>query len=363
MRVLFLTRKHPPSVGGMQRVSYHLITEMKPRAEVIAVTWGGSQVFLPLFLPYALVKSVVVGRDVDLVHAGDAVMASVGWILGKLLNAPVVVTVHGLDITLPFKPYQWFIPRLLRDLDHVVCVSNSTLKACERRRIPPEKCTVIHNGVSVPAVTASQESARRQLSQILQRDIHGERVLLTVGRLVRRKGVHWFTERVLPRVLAADPDVRYVVVGSGPMASDIRSVASHPSVSGKVHLLGRVSDHDLDHLYAAADLFIMPNLPVPGDMEGFGLVALEAAAHGLPVLAADLEGIRDAVIPEQTGWLLEPGEIDSWVSRVLEALDDPDSLRRMGQLGPATARQRFAWKNMVDAYEDLFRRLTGSLES
>lgn len=358
MRLLFITRKHPPSVGGMQRLSYQLITHMRQRAHVSAVTWGGSQKLLPFFLPYALAKSIPAGRrGVDLVHAGDPVVAPIGWILKRLFSVPVVVTAHGLDITLPFAPYQWFIPNVLRDLDRIVCISRSTLGACIDRGIPSQKCVVIHPGVDVPSAIPSRERARRKLSHILKRELRGETVLLTVGRLVPRKGVHWFVECVLPQVLTAKPGVCYVIVGQGPSAARIHSAAGRPGVKGKVFSLGQVSDDDLAHIYAAADLFVMPNLPVPGDMEGFGLVALEAAARGLPVLASNLEGIRDAVVPGRTGQLLEPSNADAWVTGVLEALERPSALHRIAQVAPLAVGQRFAWETMADAYEDLFHQL------
>lgn len=80
----------------------------------------------------------------------------------------------------------------------------------------------------------------------------------------------------------------------------------------RVHLLGYLPESQLKTVYAAADVFVMPNLPVSGDVEGFGLVALEAATYALPVVAAALEGIQDAVVPERTGYLLSAGDAERW---------------------------------------------------
>jgi glycosyltransferase involved in cell wall biosynthesis len=182
-------------------------------------------------------------------------------------------------------------------------------------------------------------------------------VLLTVGRLVPRKGVAWFAESVLTQMLAAGAAVCYVVVGGGPEEGRVRARATHPDVNGSVHVLGQVPEDDLTRIYAAADLFVMPNLPTPGDMEGFGLVALEAAAHALPVLAADLEGIRDAVLPERMGLLLPPGDAAAWVEGVLDLLDNPATLHDMARLARVTVREHFTWAHMADAYEALFREV------
>lgn len=360
MRLLFVTRKYPPSVGGMQRLSHHLVGQMKERAQVTAVTWGRTQRLLPVFLPYALARSITAAqRGIDLVHVGDPVVAPIGWILRRLFCVPVVVTVHGLDITLPFEPYQWFIPRLLRNLDRIVCISRSTRQACIDRGIPSQKCVVIRPGVEVPSAMPSRKRARQHIGRLLHKKIQGKVVLLTVGRLVPRKGVYWFVKDVLPEVLAVKPEVRYVIAGGGPDESRIRSATRHPALKDRAWALGQVSEEDLAHIYSAADLFIMPNLPVPGDLEGFGLVALEAAARGLPVLAADLEGIQDAVLPGHTGRLLEPGNPEAWAAGTLKALEQQRFRNHIARVAPSLVREHFAWGNMVTEYEDLFRRLVG----
>jgi phosphatidylinositol alpha-1,6-mannosyltransferase len=181
--------------------------------------------------------------------------------------------------------------------------------------------------------------------------------MLTVGRLVPRKGHAWFVERVLPRILAVWPEACYVMVGAGPEEQRIRSLVARSRVGANAFLLGRVPSDDAACAYAGADLFIMPNLPWRGDMEGFGLVALESAAHGLPVLAADLEGIRDAVVPGHTGYLLKSGDAELWSATVLRLLADQRALKDLGAEACATAQAQYTWSKMADQYESLFRDL------
>ena len=358
MRILFVTRKHPPSVGGMQRLSHQLITHMRRRARVSAITWGGSQKLLPLFLIYALGRGISIGGcGVDLVHVGDPIVSPIGWILKKIFRVPVVGTVHGLDVTYPNPVYQWLVPRLLRALDSVVCISHSTYRECLERGIPADICAIIPPGVTVPSVRLDRDTARQWLEEVVERDLQGVAVLLTVGRLVPRKGVAWFVESVWPRVLRGGGDVCYVVVGRGPDEERVRALMARPEVAGKSHMLGRVSEGDLARVYAAADLFVMANTRTPGDMEGFGLVALEAAAYGVPVLAADLEGIQDAVVSGKTGCLLQSGDADVWVEGVLKMLSDPTGLQKMSRLAYAAVQERFTWANMADAYHALFCEL------
>ena len=358
MRVVFVTRKHPPSIGGMQRLSQQLVSQMRRRAQVGAITWGGSQKLLPLFLVYAVWRGISLCRHgVDLVHVGDPVVSPVGWILKRIFRVPVVVTVHGLDVTYPNSIYQWLIPRLLRTLDSVVCISRNTCHACVERGIPAELCVVIPPGVSMPPVHLERNTARNWLEETVQRDLKDVTVLLTVGRLVPRKGVAWFAEFVWPRVLRARRDVCYVVVGEGPEEGRVRALMARPDVAEESHMLGSVSDEDLTRVYAAADLFVMANLRTPGDVEGFGLVALEAAAYGVPVLAADLEGIQDAVVSGEMGRLLPSGDEDVWVEGVLGMMGDPASLRRMSLSARSAVQERFTWDRMAESYHALFSKL------
>jgi glycosyltransferase involved in cell wall biosynthesis len=180
-------------------------------------------------------------------------------------------------------------------------------------------------------------------------------VLLTVGRLVPRKGVAWFVESIVPRLIASGKRFHYVIVGSGPQEESVRDLINRQGSAGVVHPLGQISEADLARAYIAADLFVMPNIRVQGDMEGFGLVALEAGAHGLPVLAADLEGIRDAIIPGQTGALLPSEDVTQWTGGLLALFNDRTSLDKLAQMSRATVQDRFSWSRMVDEYQVLFQ--------
>ena len=356
IRVLFVSRKHPPSIGGMQRLSYHLVEEMRHRVEAIPLTWGGSQKFLPFFLPYALVRSLwEARRGIDLVSAGDPIVAVVGWIVKSIAGIPVVAVVHGLDVTFSFRPYQWVISRLLRRMDRVVCISESAMTACIARGVDIERCVVVHPGVSLPAAVPSRSTARERLAEIVGRPLGGMRVLITVGRLVQRKGVVWFLESVYAELAAQMDDIHYVIVGDGPDGDRVRAAVSRLGLHDRVSLAGAITEDALVHAYVGSDLFVMPNVPVPGDMEGFGLVAIEAGAHGLPVLAADLEGISAAVSPGQTGQLVPPGNAPAWLEATRRLLSSPDERMATSRVVREAVATRFGWARMADAYYAVFR--------
>src|SRR5690606_29098600 len=131
--------------------------------------------------------------------------------------------------------------------------------------------------------------------------------------LIARKGVFWFVEKALPEIIKKRKDVAYLVSGSGPDQDAIAQTIEKHGLKNYVFLLGRTSDETLSNLYNVADAFIMPNIRVKGDLEGFGLVALEAASCGTPVVASNIEGIKDAIMDGKNGFLVKDKDTHAYV--------------------------------------------------
>src|SRR5439155_19461678 len=191
--ILFITRKHPPSVGGMQKLSQSLTKEVGRLTPTSTIYWGGSTLFVPFFVVYAFLRAVFTvprSNHVKLIHLSDALLTPLGFALKVLLRVPVVVTVHGLDITYSNRFYQWAIPRLLGRMDKVVCVSSYTRHECIKRGVPAHLCEVVPNGVNMLEFADHfTPQGMRNLQSSAASCLRGRKVLLTVGRLIERKGV------------------------------------------------------------------------------------------------------------------------------------------------------------------------------
>jgi phosphatidyl-myo-inositol dimannoside synthase len=360
--ILFITRKHPPSIGGMQRLSRDLIRAVGGLTPARTIAWGGGNARLPLFMPYAffkawrLVRSRTGAENVQLIHLSDALLAPLGIALKRLTHVPVVVTVHGLDITYPNRAYQRFAPGWLRRMDRLISVSNHTLDECLARRIPAWLCEVIPNGVySAEFAAAPSESGMAQLEQLAGEKMRGRKVLLTVGRLIERKGVANFVANTLPQIVAQRPDVCHVVIGEGPSHSLIERRITEQGMSNHVAMLGQVGEAVLKAAYHRADLFIMPNIPVPNDVEGFGLVALEAGASGTYVVANRLDGIPDAIVNGQNGTLVD--DRHQFAPTVVELLSDDERLAQLGRSAHDYVAAHFDWRIIAQRYLDSFRQV------
>lgn len=348
-----ITRKYPPRIGGMEVLSYQLTQEMARRGPVRLITWGRSQRLLPFFFASALLRlcaGLLLGR-ISVLHLGDPVLAPLGW-LAKRFGVPVAVTVHGLDVTFPHRVYQALLKTFALGFDAYVCISREAQEQAVARGVPQEKLHVIPVGVSAPALTP--EELRWAWAQTGLQIPATAPVILTVGRLVPRKGVAWFVEEVCPRLIAHDPSIHYVIAGQGPDHQRIHAAVVRHGLSDHVHVVGQVTESQKWALYHRCQICAMPNVSVPGDIEGFGIVALEAGIVGKPVLAADLDGLRDAVTHEVNGLLLPPQDAGAWVTALQPLLRDADRRIRLGTGARAFVIRLFSWSRICDQYQSIF---------
>ena len=356
--ILFITRKHPPSVGGMQKLSQSLTKEVGKLTPTSTIYWGGSTLFLPFFIVYAFLRAIFTvprSNHVKLIHLSDALLTPLGLALRTLLRVPVVVTVHGLDVTYSNRFYQWLIPRCLKRMDKIICVSSYTRHQCIKRGVPAGQCVVIPNGVNMMEFGDQYtQGGMRNIQHMAGQALRGRKALLTVGRLIERKGVVYFLTEVMPRILAQRQDFCYLIVGEGPQRELIENRITSLHLEGHVVLLGRVDDDTLRAAYHLADLFIMPNIPVQNDMEGFGIVALEAAAAGRYVVASRIDGIPEAITEGQNGTLLDPLDSEAFAATILDLLDDDERRKALGKQAREFVRDRYSWDIIARRYQGVF---------
>lgn len=357
--ILFISRKHPPSIGGMEKFSFELTSSILKKRDGIKIVWGGSQKWLPFFYPYLLLKSfsACLYNKIKIIHLGDPVLSPIGLILKIFFKKPMVVNLHGLDITYQNRLYQFFLPRLLNKIDLMISISNQTKKEAEKRGIDRDKIVVITPGIFEEELPSLDEKKSFQpLFDITNNDFKGKLLLLTVGRLVRRKGVYYFISEVLPE-LDDSEKYAYLVCGGGPDYKAINDLIIEKKFEDKVFLTGKISGELLDLAYRRADIFIMPNIEVEGDMEGFGLVALEACLYKLPVVASNIEGIRNAIIDNKNGILVQPGDKNKLVSVIKGLSKDEDFRLRFGENAREFVFRNYGWDNVSDEYIKCFESL------
>jgi phosphatidylinositol alpha-1,6-mannosyltransferase len=341
---MLVTRNFPPLLGGMEKVNQHLLAALQEGRRTVLCGPVGCTEFvsplvtvrenrikpLPVFLLMALWHALILAWRYrpQWILAGSGLAAPMAFLAARCTGARSVVYLHGLDIVAPSHIYQRFWLPFIRRCDLVLANSAHTVQLALRHGISEDKLHILHPGTDLPVMDAEIARAFRQNQGFGQ-----NRLLLSVGRLTRRKGLVQFVEQALPGIVASCPDVLLVIIGgeasdalnttSGSESARILAAAGNAGVGQNVRLLGRCDDQTVHAAYQAANLHIFPVLDLPGDVEGFGMVALEAAAHGLPTVAFAVGGVPDAVQDGGTGALISSGDYERMSEAVIRWLAQP----------------------------------------
>lgn len=370
MRILFVSHTFPlegqplSNVGGMQRLaveqeaalSAHPGVELFPLVLRSSARWTEIRTAPFLAAALARIPALVRRHHIEVVLFSSMVTATLAPLLRPRLGPGVLLaaTPVGRDVTLPNPLHQRLVPRILASLDLVMPISRATAAECLSRGLDERRLAIVPCGIDVTRFPPVEDraAARQQLLDALrdagEAPIPADALLLcSVGRHQERKGFHWFVEHALPRL---GDEAVYLLGGSGPMTPRIRTIIEERGLGARGRVLGRLSEAMLASLFRGADLFVMPNIPVAGDIEGFGVVMLEAGLAGLPIVAADLEGIRDVVHEGENGELVPAGDADAFASAIARLGSDRDELLRASQRAREATIRRFSWEVVVEQY-------------
>lgn len=273
---------------------------------------------------------------------GTTVMV-VCWIL----RIPYSVSVHGMDVLLPKKQRRKhaLCKKIFSRAQHVIANCATTRKSVERYGILASHIEIVYPApVITPAVITE--------SLTLARDDDHVKILLTVGRLVKRKG-HEYILRALHGVRAEMPDVTVVIIGDGPHRAALEALSHELGLAESVRFLGIRSDQETAQWYNACTLFIMTPEDIEGDVEGFGIVYLEAQSFGKPVIGSRTGGVVEAVHDGVTGLLVEPKDTVGIQRAVLRLLSDPTYAQTLGENGRRRVEEEFQWKRSAEKLQYL----------
>lgn len=334
LRLLFISHSFPleddplSNVGGMQRVAYDLSNALSQHPNInlqkliLRTSWQATVFKMPAYFAraYRYIGRLIENREIDAVLFSSMVTASLLPFMKQRFKTHGILAlsvVHGLDVTWPYALYQKHIHTVLGLLDGIFPVSRHTRIECLNRGTSPHKLFTTPNGIDPNRFNHYKNTTdmRHALCAALGLPLPDNATLLcSLGRLVPRKGFAWFVDRVMPDL----PDhIHYWIGGHGPESETIQSAIDRQMLHHRVRLLGLVDEQHLELLFRGADLFIMPNIPQENDVEGFGVVMLEAGICGLPAIASNLEGIRDVITQNINGFLVNSQDADAFKQSIL----------------------------------------------
>lgn len=298
------------------------------------------------FLTMALLKGLRFWGKApfDLVLGGSGLVAPVTWFLAGITKARSFIFVHGLDLVVDNVVFQWFFVPFIRHHDRVIANSQNTRELAIGKGSQPDKVTIVNPGSTIPPESSLLDAAQSRARLGFEKN----KIILFVGRMVRRKGLSEFLEKAWPRIVAAEPDALLLVAGDSPDDALVKDPDGATRLvqaikrygQGTAHFLGAVGDETLWNCYAAAEALVFPLIRVSGDVEGFGMVVIEAAASGTPTVAFPVGGVVDAVADGVNGMLVPEGDYDAFADAVV-------SICKGGPPGPSACRKHaetFSWE-------------------
>jgi phosphatidylinositol alpha-1,6-mannosyltransferase len=369
VRTLVVTNDFPPRQGGIQTFVAALLARTDPASLVVLASQSPGWEAYDAALPYPVVRrptsmllptratardAVALAREHGCDTAFFGAAAPLGLLAPALRAAGVrrlVGATHGHEtgwVALPGS--RQLMRRIAGGLDLLTYISEYTHARLAPALASRVEMAQLSPGVDVDAFTPDADGAAVRARHGL-----GEGpVVVCVSRLVARKGQDVLLE-AWPRVLTRHPGARLLLVGGGPLEGALRKTIAAGGLGRSVVLTGPVAAPELPAHYAAGDVFAMPCRTRRGglDVEGLGMVFLEAAACGLPVVAGTSGGAPEAVQDGVTGHVVQPRSPDAVATAISDLLDDPAKARAMGTAGRAWVEQRWSWTTIAATFDRL----------
>jgi phosphatidylinositol alpha-1,6-mannosyltransferase len=362
MRILLPTPDYPPMGGGIQILLERLVRHSRFSYEVVTLSaptgWGRDSTGSPVTRSPRLAghRSEVAGLNVltlgraiasrpDAVLSGHIVTGPAALAVQALLGAPVIQYLYGDEL----RDRPGLCRLVTQHARASVAVSSHTRRLALALGASTDRVHVILPGVDPPLAPAPRPAPRKA---------GAPPTIITVARLEDRYKGFDVTIRALPLVHARVPDARWVVVGDGSLRGELQAMAGSQGVADHVMFAGALDDEGRDAWLDRADVFVMPSRLMPGGLggEGFGIVYLEAGAHGLPCVAGNVGGSVDAVIDGETGLLVDPTDHVAVAGAIATLLLDPALRSRLGEAGRARA-ERLSWARMAEEVDMLIERV------
>ncbi len=379
VQVLFVTDKFAPHRGGTAVVYAEWCKRFPPNSVRVLTTefpgWRDAdlrrtypvhrvpfldipKVRMPLVWFQLFLRAVrELGRTrACVLHCGQ--ILETGWYapwLKRRFGVPYIVHTYGEELSAYARSprLRSQMCRVLAEAAGVTAVSHYTAGLLRGLLEFHGPVTIVHPGVDTSRFVPGSGAGVRGRFGLGQGP-----VLLTLSRLMRRKG-HDHVLQALPRIRRRFPGLRYAIAGSGPEEVRLRGLVRDSGLDDCVRFLGRIPSEDVVPLMQAADLFVHPNRELDnGDVEGFGIVFLEAGACALPVVGGNSGGTPDAVRDGVTGFLVDPEDPEEIAARVTHLLDDGELRQRMGRAGREWAAQ-FTWERSASRVWTLSQEAAG----
>lgn len=375
MKILFISIDFPPDVGGvanyyknicqnLEDVDLTVLTEQKSGSETFDSKQGYKIIrkdlfyktiwpkwLKMLFTAYKIVKQ----EKPDWVFVGQVLpVGTAVYFLQKIFKFRYLVFSHGTDIGIPMTHARkrQIMTLVFKKANNIIANSHYTMKRLAKIGINEDKIVVMF---PCPDRPVAYEKLQNEISNIKnQYNLVGKLVFLTIGRLVERKGIDNVFE-ALSLVKHKYQDFIYLVIGKGTDKNRLNELIRQYGLEDNVKMVGYISENEKPIFYNASDIYIMTGREVKGDVEGFGLVYLEANSYGKPVIASRTGGVIEAVIDKETGLLVDQGNTEQIKNVILQLAEDRGLRKQLGENGKKRVKEKFQWQEQINKLKNILQ--------
>ncbi len=313
-----------------------------------------------IFLLYDI-KKIIKKEHIQLLQAGQILpIGTVALIAKFFYGIPYIVYVYGQDLVIRrrSKIKMYLTGKILKYAQTVV--TNSGYTKQEALKLGSSK------GKTIIVYPSPQNNLDLNVDQhyfdylVEHHNLTGKKVILSVGNIVQRKGYDKMIE-ALPSVIKKVPNVQYIIVGNGPFREELESLIKQHDVGNYVKIFDKVTDDELPYYYKCCHVFCMPSRSLKNkygetiDVEGFGMVYLEANLFGKPVIGGNSGGVPEAIKHNVSGLVIDPTNVQELAQSLITFLTDDKLAAKMGLAGSEHAQKNFRWEHEVKKINEILK--------
>ncbi len=367
-KTLLFTIDFPPNIGGVANYYFEIYKHL-PQDKIFVLTQktdkrtnGNSNIYRdglisylpiwPKWLPAILALYKTVKKEkIKTVLVGQVLpLGTITFILSRILNIEYIVSTHGLDIleSQKTKRKKLLTKIILKNSKKIITNSNFTKKEIEKIGVNDNKIKMLYPcpHIKPPA----KDKVKKELEE--KYSLKNKKIILSVGRIVERKGFD-MTIRSMKSVKGAVDNAIYVIAGSDSgYEKKIKKLIKDSNCGSDIVIINNPTNDELAALYDLCSLFIMPSRKIGSDVEGFGIVFLEANSFNKPVIGGKSGGVSDAIIDNKTGLLVDPLNIDEISGAIIRLIKDPEMRDCLGRNGKNRVDNEFTWNSQVKKLQD-----------
>ena len=371
MNTLLFTLEYPPFYGGVANYYGNLVKYWPANAgkifvlsqinkfqefkntpnDVFYADLLGAPIWPRWIWSFFYLWRVVKSKNIDHIIVGHILpLGIVAYYFSRFLGMPYTVVLHGMDFTFSqaTKRKEKISKKILNQAKNIICANSYTASLVKDilSEETKKKVRVVNPGINlnVPFITKGEKQ-----SLIEKYHLEDKIVLFSIGRLVKRKGFDKVIE-VMPNILSTIPNLCYVLAGTG---KDEKYIKEKASDIKNIIFLGKISEREKWTWLSLCDIFIMPARNCSSDFEGFGIVYLEAGLMSKPVIAGDSGGVRDAVLGDKTGILVNPNNNSQIISAIIRLAQDQNLRHKLGQKGRERTIKQFNWRDKAKEFAEI----------